>query len=437
MRDEPWTAACLGRGMRCVLSIMVLAALVAGCGGGGGGGGFSATAAAAVVTSSTATAAAVVTSGPGAASALRSGEREALARALAPQYRYNAYVAGSSSVQNKNEDFFPIGVATFLADLAAGRPRVVVQRSRQGVACVSEVRSFTGTMVFGQSNLSTFPADMAGDAPGDAPSYIHVYDDPARRTLYTDGSVERVVALEYWYFYAQDRAEAVIFGRIPTSGSTDFAGHRGDWEHSAYVADVRMDANGAILSARITEGAFYGHGRPFTATRSEMVFVDEHPVIFVSQGKHAGYPQAGEWHDAHFDPALADFTDFFRGNGVWVDAWRAPLLDLAAPALAPGEFMSREFLDAAARGPLTLPDWTAYRGRWGPDRNQLPTLGGLITLGASPTGPKAKRAYGDFAGRGTFTRWSDLKAQNGRLRVYADTGVTIPRANPVPLPVRR
>ncbi|MGE4146073.1 MAG: hypothetical protein AB7N76_35945 [Planctomycetota bacterium] len=424
---------------------------LAGCSQGGGGGAPLSASTAAGLQSATPTplpSAATPAFVPPPPGDLTPALRAEIARAFAPQLRFNAYYDdGNHSAQNKNEDFFPMGVASFLRELASGRPRVVTQPSVVGAAApaVSVEQPVSGAASFTSARLDGYPKQLVGDAPGSAPLYVHVYELPALRRLAPDGSGELVVYAEYWVFFAYDRCEAKVLNLIPTSGGADIAGHRGDWEHTSYRLRVTLDAGAVVRGGAVEEGFFYGHDHAYSATAPELELLDDagqpspagrHPVVFVSQGKHASFPQAGEWQNSAVPTWLADHTDFFRGNGVWVETWRGDLFDLEDPRAAPAEFAPPELGALLAASGLQLQDWTEYLGRWGPDL-ALSAAGVTLRIGLSPTGPKAKADYGDFGGQGAQPTWTDAKLQSPRLRVYRDLGITIPRAAPLPLPLRR
>ncbi|MCO5172232.1 MAG: hypothetical protein M9894_38535 [Planctomycetes bacterium] len=371
--------------------------------------------------------------------------RAEVARAFAPELRFNAYHDdGNRSPQNRHEDFFPMGVASFLAELEAGAARVLVQPSRGPAPGVSQVRPFSSRPVLRGAQLEGYPRYMVGDEPGTAPVYVHVYEDPAGRALAPDGSGELVVFAEYWFFYAHDRSEARLLGAIGTSGAADVTGHRADWEHISLRLRVRTAAGGVFAGGELDHGSFYGHGGAVVAGPGELERVDDagaddpagrHPVVYVAQGKHASYPEAGEWRGHAVPTWLADHTDFFRGNGVRIACWQVPLPDLEDPDALPQEFAPQAFRTLQAASPHTvahLRDWTEYRGRWGPDL----ALFGTTVLGLSPTGPKAKTKYGDQGGLTTFPRWADLKRRSPGLKVYRDLGIVIPRVLPPPAPSR-
>ena len=446
----PRLLAVLRTALGVTLCVPLMGSLATGCADGGRGGG--ATSVAAAVASggsgglTAAAAPAPVT--PPAPGTLTPALRAEIARAFAPQLRFNGYHDdGNRARQNRHEDFFPMSVAGFLRELASGRARVLVQPSSGHAPGESEARPFSDTPRLEPQRLNGYPRFMVGDPPGAAPLYVHVYEDPALRALGPDGAGELTVYVEYWVFYAYDRSEARILG-ISFSGARDLLGHRADWEHTSFRARVRLDPGYVFAGGALEEGVFAGHGHRWLADGPELERVDDagqpdpagtHPVVYVSQGKHASFPQAGHWTDGNFPAWLADFTDFFRGNGVVIDGWRVPLPDLTDPAALAAEFSPPEWqalVAASPVAPVLVPDWTAWWGHFGPDLTILRLAGSTVWIGLSPTGPRQKSTWGSFHGRGSTPRWSDAK-RHPRLVVYEDQGIAIPPVTPPPLPVRR
>jgi hypothetical protein len=369
-----------------------------------------------------------------------------IARAFAPQLRFNAFYPGNSSLQNRSEDLFPMGVASFFSEIHNGQARVLVQGSHGTTPGLSQQRTVGAPASMSTREIGPYPAGMVGDAPGAAPLYINLYEEPTARTLDSQGRGEIVVHAEYWIFYPQDRADVQILG-LSTQLLNDPFGHQGDWEHVALRLRLRLGQSSRFLDGQVEEGYFAAHGDVFRTQAPELELVDDlgapdpngsHPVVYVAQGKHGSYPQAGERQRVPAPSWLANYVDFFRGNGVRVDAWSGSFFDLEDPTAAPQEFNSPEFqtIMASSPTPPSLADWTEFQGKWGPTRNQLTVFGHTFSFASSPTGPKRKSDYGDF-GRSAVS-WTDAKRQqSGTLTVYRDQGVTIPLSSPVPLPVRR
>lgn len=420
-------------------TIPLLLLLLAGCGGGSGDPSNRSLAAGSTAATTTA----------GAPGALNPAFGALVARTFAPQLRYNAFHAdGNPSRQNRNEDFFPMGVASFLSELQSGSARVLVQSSTGPNPGVSQARAFATRPTLKAKHLEGYPRFMVGDEPGTAPTYVHAYEDVRGRVTNPDGSGALVLHVEYWFFYAYDRAESVLLQVITTSRD-DITGHRADWEHVSFRIEVQLGPGGTFAGGDIEHGTFYGHFGGSLVSGSELERVDDagdddptgrHPVVYVAQGKHAAYPEAGEW-TGHTVPSwVAIHTDFFRGNGVRLDTWTTPLLDLEDPASAPQEFSPPAFTTLVAGSPGTVSghtDWTTYAGRWGPDLSLLNVGGVHLGIGLSPDGPKVKANYGDFGGLSKLPRWRALKASEKELKVYKDLGVTIPRVLPAPAPIRQ
>ena len=370
-----------------------------------------------------------------------------IARTFAPQLRFNAYHNdGNTSKQNRNEDYFPMSVLRFLKEIDSGQARVAIQESQGAQPAISEVRTTTKRPVFKLIHLADYPKRMVGDPPGAAPLYVEVYEDPALRNQAPDGSGELTAYIEYWVFYAHDRAEARVL-LFNTGGRFDPIGHRADWEHTSFKVRVKLGPGGVVTGGAIEEGVFYGHNKAFLAFPPQLTLLDDngvpdpqgtHVAVFIAQGKHASYPEAGHWTDHAVPGWLAKHTDFFRGNGVWVDSWRGRLINLDEASTNDAEFDPPEFqsLQQGSNAPL-LPDWTEYTGKWGPDLSLFNALGITITVGLSPTGPKRKSTFQAFHGGRTPAVWTDAKVKHAsKLSVYADLGISIPRALGV-APVRR
>ncbi len=136
---------------------------------------------------------------------------------------------------------------------------------------------------------------------------------------------------------------------------------------------------------------------------------------------------------------LSDHDDFFRGHGIWTAAWKSPLINISRRAQQdrPAEHTSPAFKQILAVSSIApLPSWWHFSGRWGPDRDGLTTALGTIYWAQSATGPWAKVDFGDFGQRARdYQGWKT--AHGKKLEIYADAGLSIPRARPLPLPVVR
>ncbi len=432
------------------VALGLVLAVAAGCGGSSSGRGPIGATAAPSGSGSTASPSSPASPAPPAVPAdpLTPATRLEVARAFAPRLRFNAYHDdGDRTLQNRNEDFFPMGVASFFREVTSGQVRIATRESVENAPAETLLLPIPSVTVFGPQALGDYPERMVGDAPGSAPVYVHVYEDLTGRSIGPDGSGEIVVHAEYWLFYAYDRAEARLFG-LPLPSSFAIGNHRADWEHTAYRIRVRLGPGSLFADGDVLEGYFYGHGRGLRVPGPEVELVDDagapdpagtHPVVYIAQGKHASYPEAGHWptHDS-FPGFLAEHTDFFRGNGVVVDTWHADLVDLEDPGARPDEFDTPEIRQVMAASPVAgLPDWSQYMGRWGPDNFSIgiPNVFTRIIM-ASPDGPKAKGSYGDAARVAGFELWSDAKTRDQELVSYRDRGITIPDVAPPPLPIR-
>lgn len=307
-----------------------------------------------------------------------------LARRHAPLWRFNAWIPGDSSPMNKSEDHFPQSVARYFEELASGKARVVTREGRGGPRPgENALRALEGPVSMTADAILGVPRNMAGDAPSEAPLYFHA----TRKGELT--------YIEYWVFYPMDRCRVKVLGITLPLG-----GHRGDWEGISLALDAR---------GKVVRGYFERHGEKDVCTPDEMRFEGEHPVVYVSQGKHAAYPEPGRWHDVYGFAPLMQFDEFFFGNGCAWRSWETPLVDLDGPRR---EFESR-----------FTSDWRDFKGGWGPDK------GFLKVLAASPEGPRQHGIYGSLdAGA---KKWSEVRKKRG-LDIHAVAPVL-----PPPVPIRR
>ncbi len=292
----------------------------------------------------------------------------AIARRHAPRYRFTAHdPSGPSSRQNRDEEFFPLSVERFLAALEAGRFEVALE---DGARTTVELAAGGRREGFEGANVVGFPSRLVGDPLGSAPVYAHVYPADAPGEVFC----------EYWVFYGYDRAEARVLGLPVTLGD-----HRCDWEHTAYR--VRLDP------PRLLEGFYYGHAKCLLVAGDDLERVEgEHPVVYVSQGKHASYPVACTLPSTPVPTWLVQHHDVANGRGPTWDAWRGPIVRL-------GE---------RGRPTAAVARWQAFLGRWGPDGIELAGL----EIGASPTGPLVKRSWGRH---GEGTPWRDVLRARGAV----------------------
>ena len=158
---------------------------------------------------------------------------------------------------------------------------------------------------FDEEAVRGFPSGLAGDPLGSAPVYTHVYPGEAGE-----------VYLEYWLFYGHDRAGARFLGvEVP------YGGHRGDWEHVAYRVRVEPP--------ELLAGFYYGHDRCIVVAAEDLeVTAETHPVVYVSQGKHASYPAACVVPTTPLPRWLVAHDDVANGRGPAWDSWTTRLLDL-------------------------------------------------------------------------------------------------------------
>jgi len=312
-----------------------------------------------------------------------------LARAHAPLFKFNAWVEGDASPMNKSEDYYPMSCARFFDELASGRARVT-SRESWSRAGETELRP-VGRVSVEERSIEGVPRNMAGDEPGKAPLYFHAYGKNG------------LTYIEYWTFYGMDRCRVKVLGITLPIG-----GHRGDWEGIS----VALDASGKLVRAYYSR-----HGEKDEVFPQEMHFEGEHPVVYVSQGKHASYPEPGVWHDMLGLAPLVEFDEFFRGNGFAWKTWEGRLVDLGADD--PAEFAPGSFKKLCA---APLRDWREFKGGWGPDR-------GFWKIAGSPVGPAQ---HGEWSsGEKGAVPWHETRKKKGvEIREAAPV-------EPAPVPRRR
>jgi hypothetical protein len=269
----------------------------------------------------------------------------ALASRYAPRFRFNAYdPAHPGRSQNLDERYFPMSVARFLTGLDRGVFMV------EGSAGKGETVQTAKPGRFEHDRVVGFPSRMVGDPLGTAPVYTHVY--PL-------GNGDAVI--EYWLFYAYDRADASFLGIDVPHGD-----HRCDWEHTAYR--VKLDP------PRLLEGYYYGHGTCLLVPGEDLELAEAtHPLVYVSQGKHASYPTACRLESTPFPRWFVQHDDQANGRGLSWDSWGSPLIDL-------GE---------RGKPRVVVVRWQGFLGRWGEDGVYL----GPVGVDSSPTGPLAKSSW--------------------------------------------
>jgi hypothetical protein len=361
-----------------------------------------------------------------------------LASRHAPLYRFNAWVAGINSIANRNEDYFPMSVTSYLDQLAAGSVRVVTHEASGATVTVSEMRPLSTKPVIAADKIEGAPWGPVGDVPGTAPVYFHAYEDTKARVRHPDGSGSATWFIEYWLFYGQD----VSREKLPFGPVLDISGHKGDLEHTRFAIQVDLGPGGSFLCSKIVRGYFAAHSWVYLVEPADMELVDDqgqpdprggHPVSYVSVGKHAEYPQAGYWIDNLGLLPFVTHDEIFLGNGVEWTSWRSPLVDLDAnngsPEFAPASFAL--LLDPSLKG---MTDWRDYKGTWGdtrpPSLGFLNPLVALAPFGDSPKGPTHQSDYGK--GPRYTKKWADVKRTATRLTLTSYAPVV-----PAPLPVRK
>jgi hypothetical protein len=286
---------------------------------------------------------------------------------------------------NKSEDHFPMSVRGFFAELDRGKPRIVTREAHGARPGENAERPLRGVVSLERDRIAGMPRNMAGDTPGTAPTYFDCYS--------RDGKTY----VEYWLFYPQDRARVKVLGVTFPIG-----GHRGDWEGIALALDARGE---------VVRGYYNRHGEKDAVSPARMHFEEGHPVAYVSQGKHACYPEPGRWHDMLGLAPLIEFDEFFLGNGCSSRSWEGRLVDL--DARDPEELSVPRF---------GLEDWRDFEGGWGPDK-------GFLGIGGSPVGPRQHGCY--RSGDEDTTDWEKVRVRRG---VALEE---VPLLDPEPVPIRR
>ncbi len=338
-----------------------------------------------------------------------------LARLHAPLYRFNAFAPGDSSPGNKSEDYFPMSVGGWLHQLRSGRARVVTRESNGKTPGVNQTRPLVRKIEIAKDAIRHVPARMAGDAPGEAPVYFHVFDEG--KMTAKDGSSEERLVIQYWLFYGQDASRDRVTN-VGFGPKLDLAGHVGDWEQMSIALSVLRGKGGAYIRTEIRRAYYTAHGAPRSVEKGDFQLVDgTHPVVYVAAGKHASYPEPGWWKDPnHYAPWIIH-DEFFLGNGYQWRSWEKPLriYDLDGPATL---YVQNGF------------DWRSYTGTFGDDRDlTIPLIGKTFPTGQSPRAPKLQSSYGDLARKAT--PWREEKRKATGLHLGA-----VPPVSPAPLPKR-
>jgi hypothetical protein len=324
--------------------------------------------------------------------------RRTLALRHAPELRFNAwYPMRDASPAHRTEDFYPMDVERFLGAIGWDAPRgttppalpVVVRRSERDLpAQLASARS-SRLPALEDGLLQGYPRGMPGDAPDAGPVYADVYPDPRDpATVYA----------ELWTFYPSDVSDAVVAGAIDGMG-----GHRSDWEH----VTLALDVSDGVTRSRIRRAVYYGHEAALEVEPGDLeLVVGTHPVVYVSQGKHASYPEPGEWRDYFRAAPYVRFDDVFHGNGHRARTWENEVVDIA-------------------RAARPRPPWLLWRERWGGEDERI--LG--IPYATSSFGPWFHTESNDRLTRVTGS-WRHEKATHPGLRLDRALGKPAPRVRP-------
>jgi hypothetical protein len=241
--------------------------------------------------------------------------------------------------------------------------------------------------------------------------------DPANWPAPDKAITGKLIALQYWFFYAYNYYPTVFdagqLNDAPVAGdliNTDL--HQGDWEHVTVLLDAKTKQPLWLYTARhANEGQYYAWNSPL------LTFDHGHPVVQAALGGHPTY-------DAHcreslrFNPALgvirgrvADWL--VCGSGRYAFRWQStPLVDIAETPWAcwrghfgvatPSEIGAAKLKESSIQrtidanyevaGPRS-PLWQAENGRLAADQTAQagkppPVDTGVCAGGADPAAPE-------------------------------------------------
>jgi hypothetical protein len=204
---------------------------------------------------------------------------------------------------------------------------------------------------------------LRGDASTIASDSSAIYDTPGwgnhvyGRVVQGSGG-DLWLQYYFWYYYNNGMAAA---------GGDD---HEGDWEGIQLHFPHPLAANPVPDSATYNEHAFRS-----VCTWDQVSLEDGHPVVYVSNGRHASY----------FTPSRMP-SGFSSADG-WLDATPDSTdADASTPSIIPHV----EPISAYT------PGWIRWPGRWGD------STGDLVGGGNSPTGPATFAMWSDPAGWDAF-----------------------------------